>query len=85
MNRLTDFLLDASPQAALDVGDLLMQGLAILKNHPLVGRKVEEGYRELVISHGRNGYLALYRYIVATDTALVLAIRHQREQGYGDD
>jgi plasmid stabilization system protein ParE len=85
MNRLTDFLLDASPQAALDVGDLLMQGLAILKNHPLVGRKVEEGYRELVISHGRNGYLALYRYIVASDTALVLAIRHQREQGYGDD
>lgn len=84
MHRLTDFLLDASPQAALDVGDLLMQGLAILKNHPLVGRKVEEGFRELVISHGRNGYLALYRYIVATDTALVLAIRHQREQGYSD-
>jgi len=82
MNRLTDFLLDASPHAALDIGDLLMQGMYILKNHPLVGRKVEEGYRKLVISHGRNGYIALYRYVVVTETALVLAIRHQRELGY---
>lgn len=82
MKHLTGFLLEASPQAALEIGDILMNGLSILKDHPLVGRKAEEGYRELVISHGRNGYTALYRYAVATDTALVLAIRHQREQGY---
>lgn len=82
MKRLIGFLLEASPQAALEIGDILMHGLSILKDHPLVGRKVEEGYRELVISHGRNGYLALYRYVVATDAALVLAVRHQREQGY---
>ncbi len=82
MKRLTGFLLEANPQAALGIGDVLMNGLSILKDHPLVGRKVEEGYRELVISHGRNGHLALYRYVVATDTALVLAVRHQREQGY---
>ncbi len=85
MKRLTDFLLDACPQTALNIGDILMHGLSILKDHPLVGRKVEEGYRELLISHGRNGYLALYRYVVATDTAIVLAIRHQREQGYAHE
>jgi plasmid stabilization system protein ParE len=82
LERLTDFLLDASPQIALEIGDVLLQGLALLKQHPMVGRKVEESYRELVISHGRSGYLALYRYDVAADTTIVLAIRHQREQGY---
>jgi len=85
MKRLTAFLVETSPQAALEIGERLMHGLTILKDHPLVGRKVEEGYRELVISHGRNGYLALYRYVVATDTAMVLAIRHQREQGYAHE
>jgi hypothetical protein len=40
--------------------------------------------RELVISRGRSGYVALYDYDVMTDTALVLAIRHQREGGYSD-
>ncbi len=30
-------------------------------------------------SRGRSGYVALYRYDPAADTAVVLAIRHQRE------
>jgi plasmid stabilization system protein ParE len=85
MDRLTDFLLDAKPETAQTIGDVLMRGLDILQSHPLIGRKAEEGYRELVLSHGRSGYLALYRYNVATDTVLVLAMRHQREQGYDLD
>jgi plasmid stabilization system protein ParE len=36
--------------------------------------------RELVISHGRDGYVALYR--VRAGTVVVLAVRHQREAGY---
>ena len=37
--------------------------------------------RELVISHGSTGYLALYRYHEIRDLVTVLAIRHQRELG----
>lgn len=79
MERLTEFLMENDPQGAAETGSVLMRGLALLKDHPLIGRKVEAGLRELVISRGRSGYLALYDYDVARDTAVVLAIRHQRE------
>ncbi len=83
IERLTDFLLESDAVAATETADILLDGLAILKRHPLVGRKVESGLRELVISRGRSGYLALYRYDPAADSALILALRHQREGGYG--
>jgi hypothetical protein len=38
--------------------------------------------RELVISFGDSGYIALYRYEPATDTVYVLVFRHQKEAGY---
>jgi hypothetical protein len=40
------------------------------------------GQRELIISTGASGYLALYRYDPMSDTVLVLAVRSQREQRY---
>jgi hypothetical protein len=67
---------------ASESGMVLIGGLQILKQHPLVGRIAEKGYRELVISRGRTGYVALYTYDVQHDVALVLAIRHQREGGF---
>lgn len=82
MKRLGDFLMESNPEAARETARVLTQGLAILKEHPLVGRVAEEGYRELVISRGRSGYLALYRYDAVLDRALILAIHHQREQGH---
>ncbi|TMH35528.1 MAG: type II toxin-antitoxin system RelE/ParE family toxin [Betaproteobacteria bacterium] len=42
-------------------------------------RQTERGLRELLISCGRTGYVALYEYHPATDAVLVLAVRHQRE------
>ncbi|HYJ42212.1 MAG TPA: type II toxin-antitoxin system RelE/ParE family toxin [Steroidobacteraceae bacterium] len=53
-----------------------------LAAHPLVGRRVEDDLRELVISFGDTGYIALYRFVVQQDTVRVLALRHQREIGY---
>ena len=80
IERLTAVLLSSHPTAAIVTGELLISGLTILREHPLVGRKVEHGLRELLISRGRSGYVALYRYDGTSDTALVLAIRHQREE-----
>lgn len=82
LERLTDFLLETAPQAALDTVDIVLNGLGILAQHPLVGRPLPDGQRELVISRGRTGYLALYRYDVQADLVLVLALRHQRENDY---
>lgn len=82
IERLTDFLVEQDAPAAGATARILTEGLGILKQHPLIGREAEAGLRELVISRGRSGYVALYRFDVAADTALVLAIRHQREGGY---
>jgi len=79
IDRLADFLLDESPELAAETGPLLASALEVLKHHPLIGRPAEHELRELLISRGRTGYVALYRYDVSSDTALVLAIRHQRE------
>ena len=82
IDRLTEFLIEQDARAAVATARILIEGLGILKQHPLIGREAEAGLRELVISRGRSGYVALYRFDVATDTALVLALRHQREGGY---
>ena len=82
LERLRDFLLESTPEAALEMVDIILDGLNILSSHPLVGRPVGHGLRELVISRGRTGYLALYRYDAQADLALVLAVRHQRENDY---
>lgn len=84
LKRLTEFFLDNDPIAASGIVEILIHGLSILKHHPLVGRAVENGYRELVISRGRTGYVALYTYDDTRNVALVLAIRHQRECGFID-
>ena len=83
LDRLTDFLLAQSPEWAAATAPLIVNGLQALKLHPLVGRPVEHGLRELLVSRGRTGYVALYQYDPRTDTAIVLAVRHQREAGFG--
>jgi plasmid stabilization system protein ParE len=65
--------------------ELISEAVQVLGNHPLVGRPAEHDMRELVISRGRSGYLALYSYEEEHDTVLVLAIRHQREAGYASE
>ncbi|HET9651048.1 MAG TPA: type II toxin-antitoxin system RelE/ParE family toxin [Usitatibacter sp.] len=53
-----------------------------MAQHPLAGRKVDATQREMVISRGRTGYIALYSYDDERDVVLIQAIRHQREAGF---
>jgi addiction module RelE/StbE family toxin len=82
LERITDFLIDHDPAAAAETLELIEEAVNLLIRHPLVGRPVEYGLRELVISRGRTGYLALYSFEEGQDAVLILAIRHQREAGY---
>jgi plasmid stabilization system protein ParE len=75
--------LDApSPDAAIAAVDAIRSAVEMLEHHPLIGRIVEGDLRELVISFGRSGYLALYRFVPARREVRILAIRHQRELDY---
>lgn len=82
LERLADFLLESAPAEAAITTDLISEAIMILGNHPLIGSAIDNELRELVISRGRTGYVALYSYEEAHDTVLILAIRHQREAGY---
>lgn len=82
IERVCDFLLAFDPVAAPDTANIILEALNILTHSPEIGRKVAYGNRELVISRGRTGYLALYRFLPARQRVLVLAVRHQREAGY---
>jgi plasmid stabilization system protein ParE len=58
-------------------------GKATLDRHPNIGRPRRGDLRELVISHGRTGYVALYRLTRQGGQVEILALRHQREAGFG--
>lgn len=81
LGRLAVFLFEQAPGEACKTADLIVEGLQILGSHPKIGRPLKQGLHELVISRGRTGYLALYRYDEIRDVVRVLAIRHQREFG----
>jgi plasmid stabilization system protein ParE len=77
------FLFDKNPVAARQAVGAIRQSVNILAQHPEIGRPVEvmdPEYREWPIAFGNSGYIALYRY--DGQTAIIVAIRHQREAGY---
>ena len=80
--RLTDFLIEVDIKAASETIDLIEEAVSILDRHPLIGRAVDEQIRELIISRGATGYVALYSFEEHKNSILILAIRHQREAGY---
>ena len=82
LERLTDFLIDRDPATATETLELIEEVVNLLIRHPFVSRPVEYGLRELVISRGHTGYVALYSLEEDQDAVLILAIRHQREAGY---
>jgi addiction module RelE/StbE family toxin len=82
LERLTEFLLEYEPMAAEETPSLVAEALEVLRNHPLIGRSAVAGLRELVISRGKSGYLALYEFRQLRNAVVILAIRHQREAGY---
>jgi plasmid stabilization system protein ParE len=74
--------LAGSAQAAIAAVEAIESAVNTLAAHPLVGRRIEGDIRELVISFGVTGYVALYRFVVQDNEVRVLALRHQREIGY---
>lgn len=82
LERIVDFLAGDGEPAQAEVLGLIEEAINLLARHPLIGRPAESALRELIISQGRTGYVALYSYEAAHDAILVLGIRHQREAGF---
>jgi plasmid stabilization system protein ParE len=82
LERAFEFLARSDPAAAARAAAAIREAVEALARHPLIGRPREERLRELVISFGRTGYVALYRFLPERDEVRVLALRHQRELDY---
>ena len=85
LERLFDFLAEHNPKLARERMLSVRRALELLADHPLLGRQAEDGRRELILSRGRFGYVAKYRWVPAEDVILILAVRHQLEAGYKED
>jgi plasmid stabilization system protein ParE len=82
IERAMQFLRTKNPEVAVASAAAIRSAVENLASHPLIGRRVEGDLRELVISYGATGYIALYRFDIQRDQVRVLALRHQREIGY---
>jgi plasmid stabilization system protein ParE len=83
LERLIEFLMTQNTTAGLATYDIVMSGIDILKRHPEIGRlATKDELRELVISRGNTGYIALYSYDELLDLVNVVSIWHQRESGF---
>lgn len=81
--RLVEFLIESNIDAALATFGIIDEGVSVLKNHPEIGRPTEsDALRELVISRGRTGYVALYAFDELRELVIVLRVKHQRESGF---
>lgn len=83
VQRLYRFLVIKDQEAARRAIKTLRAGVKILAHQPEAGRPVEDldpVFREWPIDFGNSGYVASYRF--DGETAIILAVRHQKEAGY---
>jgi plasmid stabilization system protein ParE len=81
--RLVEFLIESDIDVALATFGVIDEGISVLKNHPEIGRPTEsDSLRELVISRGRTGCVALYEFDELRELVVVLRLKHRREDGF---
>lgn len=85
LERLLDFLAEHNSKLARERMVSVRRAFELLADHPLLGRKAEDGRRELILSRGKSGYMAKYRWLPTENIVLILAVRHQLEAGYNGD
>lgn len=84
LERIFDFNFGRDAPTALDHIETIRSAVLLLDEHPQIGRLIDRGssLRELVISFGNTGYIALYEHSHAEGLIRIVAVRHQREAGY---
>ncbi|MDQ2988898.1 MAG: type II toxin-antitoxin system RelE/ParE family toxin [Pseudomonadota bacterium] len=82
VQRLHRFLVGKNADAVKRAVQAFWQGVKVLGHQPQIGRTIEdtaEAYCKWQIDFGDSGHVV--RYLVATDTVAILAVRHQKEVG----
>jgi plasmid stabilization system protein ParE len=82
LERAFEFLASKDAKSGAAAVAAIRGAVEVLAKHPYIGRATSAGLRELVISYGSSGYMALYWFAPGRDEVVVLALRHQRELDY---
>jgi plasmid stabilization system protein ParE len=82
LERIFSFYDKLDRAFALQQLALIRSAILILNEHPRFGRPLSADLRELIISVGKRGFVALFHYDEVAQNVLILGIRHQREAGY---
>jgi plasmid stabilization system protein ParE len=83
VQRVYRFLVAKNPDAARRAVAAIRAGVRILARQPEIGRPVDDmdaSDRDWLIDFGTTGYCVRYR--LDGGTAILLAVRHQREVGF---
>lgn len=84
VQRIYRFLATKNIIAAKEAVKAIRKSVQTIALQPGAGRPAEHmepEYREWLIDFGDSGYIALYHYD-GQNTAVILAVRHQKEAGY---
>ena len=88
VQRLYRFLSPKSSSAAQKAVRSIQSGVKVLALQSHIGRPVADmdiAFREWMIDFGDSGYVVRYRVSSDQSKVILLAVRHQREAGYGDE
>ena len=85
LDRLTEHLVERSPDRAEDAELAIRDAVEVLKRLPLLGPQARDqddrALRELLVPFGTSGYLVLYR-VGPGSLVSALAARHQVEERF---
>jgi toxin ParE1/3/4 len=80
--RIHAFYAEIDPALAGRALYAIRDQVRLLATMPEVGRREDGAFRLLPIRFGQGGFQVRYEFIPDLNLALVLAIRHQREQEF---
>lgn len=75
--RLEAFIAAESRRQAARAISRILRGLQNLQHFPEMGKDIGDGFRQLVLRHGKSGYVIHYR--VTDDAVVITRIWHGKE------
>ena len=82
VDGIFEFLAEADPGRTVAHVEIIVDAIAILERHPLIGRRADAKLRELVVGKGTRCHVVLYAYDATADRVMVLTVRHASQAGY---
>lgn len=84
LTQIKKFYAQRDPKIGARAVDVIEAAFLPLLHSPEIGRPFEGSMlrRELIIPFGRSGFISLYEIDKESDRIVIVALRHQREEGF---